>query len=190
MIHIGIILETETVAAGNNIMIGTKLYKNEITIDDYATAIGWCNHNSATLQDLGSYYEIVAIPGQTLEELKNKKLQEIQVWTEQHIVGGFSYNNVLYDSDIDTQITMQGIALNVHTDQFAEKYPTGCPVRGYDSGSDTKTIHMLNANQVLEFCASLSIHIGETKKIGWVLQNQVAEASSEEELSAIQWPDL
>lgn len=126
----------------------------------------------------------------SLTELKETKLKAISAWTEKLITSGFIYNGVKYDSDIDTQITMQGIALNVHTAQFAEKYPDGCPVRGYDEGSSIKTIHMLSADDVLGFCAALSIHIGESKKLGWTLQQRVAQAKTKDELDAIVWAEI
>lgn len=125
----------------------------------------------------------------TFQELKNQKLEAISTWTEKRITGGFKYNSVTYDSDVDTQITMQGIALNVNTPLFSEKYPEGCPVRGYDDGSSVKTIHMLSAEEVLGFCAALSMHIGESKQLGWLLQQRVAEARTKEELAAVTWAE-
>ena len=178
----------EVIKNGVN-MIGKRLYK-PVQIKDYAEASMWCTENNATIEEKDTYFEIVAIPGPTLQELKEEKLKEISVWTEKLITNGFTYNGVKYDSDLDTQITMQGIALNVHTAQFAEKYPDGCPVRGYDEGSSIKTIHMLSADDVLGFCAALSIHIGESKKLGWTLQQRVAQAKTKDELDAIVWAEI
>lgn len=131
----------------------------------------------------------------TLDELKAQKLQAIDQWTANKITGGFtssaSGEPVRYDSDKDTQLTMQGIALNVHTAQFAEKYPDGCPVRGYQivegvAIASEKTIFMLTAEQVLAWCADLSIHIGTCKQEGWTKQAAVRAAASAEELDAIE----
>lgn len=124
-----------------------------------------------------------------LENLKADKLAEIDAWTASKITGGFvssaSGETVTYDSDKDTQLTMQGIALNVNTELFAEKYPTGCPVRGYAQGAEEKTIYMLSAEQVMNWCADLSMHIGTCKQNGWAKQAEVAAAQSKEELDAI-----
>ena len=53
----------------------------------------------------------------TIDELKAIKLSEIDAWTESKITGGFisecTGEIVRYDSDKDTQLTIQGIALNV-----------------------------------------------------------------------------
>jgi len=128
-------------------------------------------------------------PEKTLDELKAAKLAEIDAWTAAKITGGFVSNAsgeaVTYDSDKDTQLTMQGIALNVNTELFAEKYPDGCPVRGYAQGAEEKTIYMLSAEQVMNWCADLSMHIGTCKQAGWAKQAEVQAATTKEELDAI-----
>lgn len=124
-----------------------------------------------------------------LDIAKVQKLAEIDAWTAAKITGGFvssaSGAPVTYDSDKDTQLTMQGIALNVNSDLFAEKYPTGCPVRGYPEGSDTKQIFMLTPEQVMRWQADLSMHIGTCKQQGWEKQAEVAAAESKEDLDLI-----
>lgn len=129
-------------------------------------------------------------PEKTLDELKADKLAEIDAWTAAKITGGFVSNAsgeaVTYDSDKATQLTMQGIALNVNTELFAEKYPDGCPVRGYPEGSDTKQIYMLTPAQVMQWQADLSIHIGTCKQNGWAKQAEVAAAQSKKDLEAIE----
>lgn len=125
----------------------------------------------------------------TLEELKIAKLSEIDTWTAEKITGGFisscSGESVRYDSDKDTQLTMQGIALNVGSEQFATKYPTGCPVRGYAEGQNVKSVLMLTPEQVMLWQADLSAHIGSCKQAGWEKQALVAAAVTKENLEAI-----
>lgn len=143
------------------------------------------------MKELGALPEgaTTTAPEKTLDELKADKLAEIDAWTAAKITGGFVSNAsgeaVTYDSDKDTQLTMQGIALNVNTELFAEKYPDGCPVRGYPAGSDTKQIYMLTPAQVMQWQADLSIHIGTCKQNGWAKQAEVAAAESKEDLEAI-----
>lgn len=125
----------------------------------------------------------------TIDELKAIKLLEVDNWTADKITGGFisqcTGTPVRYDSDKDTQLTMQGIALNVSTERFANEYPLGCPVRGYKEGETEKTIQYLNAAQVYAWCADLSSHIGACKQQGWIKQAQVEAALSKEDLDAI-----
>lgn len=170
-------------------MIGKKIYKDSFTSEIYAEAAMWCNEHGAIIQERETYFEIVPVPQPSLQELKNNKLVQIANWTEKKITGGFLYNGVKYDSDVDTQITMQGIALNVNTPLFEEKYPEGCPVRGYDGNAREKTVHYLSAAEVMGFCAALSMHIGFCKQMGWILQNRVNNAMTKEELDQIIWAD-
>lgn len=125
----------------------------------------------------------------TLDELKTQKLELVDAWTEGKITGGFtsecSGELVRYDSDRDTQLAMQGIALNVNTDRFAVEHPAGCPIRGYADGSAVKTIFYLTPEQVLEWCADFSSHLGTCKQAGWSKQAEVNAAQSKEELDAI-----
>jgi hypothetical protein len=125
----------------------------------------------------------------TFEELKAQKLELVDACTADKITGGFisqcTGSPVRYDSDKDTQLTMQGIALNVSTERFANEYPLGCPVRGYKEGETEKTIQYLNATQVYTWCADLSSHIGACKQQGWIKQAQVEAALSKEDLDAI-----
>lgn len=125
----------------------------------------------------------------TFEELKAQKLELVDAWTADKITGGFisqcTGSPVRYDSDKDTQLTMQGIALNVSTERFANEYPLGCPVRGYKEGETEKTVQYLNAAQVYTWCADLSSHIGACKQQGWIKQAQVEAALSKEDLDAI-----
>ena len=125
----------------------------------------------------------------TIDELKAIKLSEIDAWTERKITGGFisecTGEIVRYDSDKDTQLTIQGIALNVSTERFKNEYPDGCPVRGYKDGETVKTIQYLNAAQVYRWCADLSSYVGACKQRGWSKQAEVAAALSKEDLDAI-----
>lgn len=121
---------------------------------------------------------------------KKLKLKEIDKWTASKITGGFvseaSGEKVTYDSDLETQITMQGIALNVNTEQFAEKYPTGCPVRGVADGQNSKSVFWLNPSQVMKWMADLSMHIGTCKQKGWAKQAEVDACKTIFELDNIE----
>ena len=124
-----------------------------------------------------------------LEYARRRKLSEVDQWTANKIVGGFissaSGQAVHYDSDKDTQLTMQGIALNVNTPLFEQEYPKGCPVRGYLAKDTDKTIFWLTAEQVLRWMADLSMHIGRCKQAGWAKQAEVDACKTVAEVDAI-----
>lgn len=126
-----------------------------------------------------------------LEYAKQRKLSEVSRWTASNITGGFvssaSGESVRYDSDKETQLTMQGIALNVETPLFAKKYPNGCPVRGIAESKNSKEVFWLKPSQVMQWMADLSMHIGRCKQAGWAKQEEVEACKTTEELEAIKW---
>ena len=58
-------------------MIGTRIVKPVENYEKYTEAALWCNANKAMICDKGDWYEVVALPEQTLEEVKAAKLAEI-----------------------------------------------------------------------------------------------------------------
>lgn len=52
-------------------MIGTIFEKplQKDAYEEYADAAAWCNVNNAMIEDKGDYYEVVAVPAPTTEEL-------------------------------------------------------------------------------------------------------------------------
>lgn len=120
---------------------------------------------------------------------KKLKLKEIDEWTANRITGGFvseaSGEKVTYDSDLETQITMQGIALNVSTPLFAAKYPNGCPVRGVAEGAEGKSVYWLTPEQVMQWLADLSLHIGTCKQAGWAKQAEVEACKTVFEVDSV-----
>lgn len=181
-------------------MIGTKLYKGKYTNKEYADLAVWCNANNATIEDKGEYYEVVAIPAPSLEELKQAKLTEVDTWTANKITGGFvstCYNgeNILYDTDTETQLTMTKARANCEGERFAQAFPNGMGVRGYaQTGTDadgtmvfanTKTIYNFFPEHIIAWDEDFSLHLAKCKYEGWMKQAQVNACTTKEELKAI-----
>lgn len=171
----------------------TELLKQGYVIvnhDDFNKLIGNADGEYLIADDGSVYAKPAPTDAELLTAAKQQKLAEISQWTANNITGGFVSNAsgvpVRYDSDVDTQLTMQGIALNVNSEQFAEKYPNGCPVRGYKDGEEEKRIQYLNASQVLQWMADLSIHIGDCKQAGWKKQAEVEACKTVFELNNIE----
>lgn len=157
---------------------------------DFNKLIGNADGEYLIADDGSVYAKPAPTDAELLTAAKQQKLAEISQWTANNITGGFvssaSGVPVRYDSDVDTQLTMQGIALNVNSEQFTEKYPNGCPVRGYKDGEEEKRIQYLNASQVLQWMADLSIHIGSCKQAGWAKQTEVENCKTVVEVDAVE----
>lgn len=158
--------------------------------DDYAVEQTAEEYRKTTAGDL--YWngtEYTDPPGPSLDELKAAKLVEVNDWTAEKITGGFMSEAtgapVKFDSDTETQLTLQGIALNAAAATMAETYSEGIPVRGYAEGSDTKQVYHLNAAELMQVCADLSTHIMKCKEAGWAKQNEVKAAATAEDLGKI-----
>ena len=60
-------------------MIGFKFEKPVKDGEKYAELAQWCNSNNAFIEDKGEYYEVVAIPELTQEELDAQALAQAKV---------------------------------------------------------------------------------------------------------------
>ena len=58
-------------------MIRKQIQKPVKDWSEYTEVAIWCNDNKAIIEDKGEWYEVVALPEQTLEEAKSAKLAEI-----------------------------------------------------------------------------------------------------------------
>ncbi|WP_302361325.1 DUF4376 domain-containing protein [uncultured Megasphaera sp.] len=154
--------------------------------DEYQKIIGNIDGKTYIRNPETGEYEAYEPP---LEDLKSAKMAAVNAWTAAKITGGFTSDAtgeaVTYDSDKDTQLTMQGIAATAGTDLFAQKYPDGVAVRGYAQTSNKKQVYTLTAGQVQAWCADLSKHINDCKQAGWAKQAAVEAAESKEDLDAI-----
>lgn len=157
--------------------------------DDFNKLIGNGDGEYLITDDGSVYPKPAPTDAELLPAAKQAKLAEVNQWTAANITGGFvssaSGEPVRYDSDVDTQLTMQGIVLNVGTPLFMEKYPDGCPVRGVAEGKDSKAVYLLNPQQVMQWMADLSMHIGSCKQAGWAKQAEVNTCKSVAEVDAI-----
>lgn len=57
-------------------MIGTIFNKPVSELEEYSKAAKWCNENHAVIEDKGDYYEVVALPEPTQEELEAQELAQ------------------------------------------------------------------------------------------------------------------
>lgn len=117
-----------------------------------------------------------------IEAERRAALARVNERTAAAIVGGVWSGGVFYDSDVETQLTMNNIRCCVDIDRFSVEWPDGVPVRGRDTVDGPKTVHRLDADGVKTFIADLAAHIGACKIAGWKEQNAVKAAETVEEI--------
>lgn len=183
--------DTKLAVEYNEAQIADYLNQGYVIVNqaDFNKLIGNADGEYLIADDGKVYPKPAPADAELLPAAKQQKLAEVSQWTAVNITGGFvssaSGEPVRYDSDVDTQLTMQGIALNVGTPLFAEKYPDGCPVRGVAEGKDSKAVYLLNPQQVMQWMADLSMHIGSCKQAGWQKQAEVNACKTVAEVDAI-----
>jgi len=86
--------------------IGTKFIKPDYDQNAYAAVAGWCNETQKAYiieSEDGTYYECVAIPEPTFEELKERKMNELEFKFEEAVTGSFTttegYNMQFNETD-------------------------------------------------------------------------------------------
>ena len=93
--------------------VGQKIPKNvdgSYDIDTYIKIADWCNEtHEATIVDRGEYFECVAVPAPTLEELKALKFTELESSFNGRVRGAFTTTQgYLMQFDTSDSIKMQG----------------------------------------------------------------------------------
>lgn len=66
-------------------MIGTRFRKDKYDVNAYAEAAIWCNLHNATIEDMGGWYEVVALPEPeppTQEQIKKQLEIAVQNWLD------------------------------------------------------------------------------------------------------------
>lgn len=77
-------------------MIGTKIQKPIEDLEKYSELAKWCNENKAFIEDKGDFYEVVAIPEPTQEEIE-AQVQAQLTNAVQHVLDSKA-QELLYDN--------------------------------------------------------------------------------------------
>mgnify|MGYP003311713375 CR=1 FL=1 len=159
-------------------MLGTKLYKGQYTNKEYADLAIWCNANNATIEDKGEYYECVAIPAPSLDEIKQAKLVELKSMRDTLEVEPIEYNGNLFDYDDKSRERLRN-----KRQEIEDKGGTGTiPSTLAD-----------NTEVVIGLQDFIGINNAATERAELLhfkyrtLREQVDEATTVEELNAINW---
>ena len=105
--------------------IGTKFDKTNYDGDLYTQAARWCNETQkARIVDRGEFYEVVAIPALTFEELKAAKMTELRAAFEERVSGTIDAHDYRMQFDISDSLKMHGAIQLLEATGAAEGYLT------------------------------------------------------------------
>lgn len=159
-------------------MLGTKLYKGKHTNKEYADLAVWCNANGCTIEEHEDYYEVVALPEPSLEELKTAKLAELKSTRDNLEIEPITYdgNNFDYDEKARDRINAAIIALDL----------AGADAKlSWTTADNTEAI--VTANDLRGIIASVALRSNELHIRYRELKALVENALTKEELEAIVW---
>lgn len=160
-------------------MLNTKVYKKNFNQELYEKCAKYCNETQkAFIEDNGDYYEVVAIPAPTLDEIKTLKWNEIKAERDKAEQSGCPYMDSILDSD---SLSVQRIntavqAAQVVGDSFAVDWTM----------QDNTVIHMTYAD-VLGMPAALAVFSNDLHEKARGLREQINEAETAAEVEAITW---
>lgn len=81
-------------------MFGSQIYKNnKEQMKNYTKTAIWCNKNGATIKDKGDYYEVVAIPLPSLDEIKAQKIASLKAERDTLEVEDITVDGNTFDYD-------------------------------------------------------------------------------------------
>lgn len=157
-------------------MIGTKFYKNNYDVNEYIKCAEWCNENNATIEDKGDYYECVAIPAPSLDELKQAKINEFKDIRDSEEVKPISYQgyNFDYDEKARDRINAAIIALDASKGQIA-----------WTTADNTEVL--VNADDLRGVIAAVAMRSNELHVKYRKLKEQVEACTTKEQLESIVW---
>lgn len=160
-------------------MIGTTIKKPLEDAILYAQAAAWCNEmQTATIEDKGDFYEVVALPTPpelTLDEMKAQKKTEIAAARYEAEIAGTTVNGVQIDTGRDSQALITGAALAAMLDsEYSLNWKT---VDGF--------IH-LSAPEIISVAQAVRAHVQSCFDREGELVALVDAAQTAEELDAIE----
>lgn len=159
-------------------MLGTKIYKNDFNAEIYSQCADWCNANGAMIVDKGEYYEVVEIPKPSLDEVKQAKLVELKTMRDNLEVESIEYNGNYFDYDEKARdrINAAIISLELLGSEATLSWTT----------ADNNEA-MVTANDLKMVIANVAIRSNELHVKYRTLREQVDEATTVEEVNAINW---
>lgn len=159
-----------------------KLNDAPNTRSKYVAAARWCNENGATIEDKGDYYEVVEIPGPSVDAVREQKLSELDSsfmgWYEKGATVTSSLGFVA-DSDSRAIMDISGLVTSLE----AQPEETRSTVAFMDAENQA---HMLTLDQLKTLQLEVIQNGQEAYAQKWALRTQIESAESVEALQAIE----
>lgn len=153
-----------------------KILQKPCTTEQYIELFKFAQENKLFIEDKGEYYECVAIPAPTLDELKAQKLTQFKSIRDTEEVKPIAYNGNLFDFDDKARdrINSAIIALSI----------TGQSIEW--TTADNTNVNV-TADDLRGVVANVAVRSNALHVKYRELKEQVEACESKEELDEIQW---
>lgn len=99
-------------------MIGTIIEKPINDYEKYEVLAYWCNENKATIEDKGEYYEVVALPEPTAEEIAEQAMAQAKAERAAEVERlTVEVEGMIFDADETSQARMSVAASSMTDDE-------------------------------------------------------------------------
>ena len=157
--------------------IGYQINKKDLDAAMYAKIADWCNEtHEATIVDRDDYFEVVALPVPTFEELRERKKAEISAARYAYEIAGVIINGVHVTTDREDQAMITAVALSAVVDQTYTTVWKGAD--GYLT---------LNAAEILAMARIVGAHVEAAFAEEKRRLDLIDAARDEAELASIVW---
>ena len=162
-------------------MLGKKFYKQNYNSSEYSACAEWCNKNNATIEDKGDYYECVALPMPTNEELlaqvKATKISELKLARDNEELSPISFGGYLWDFDTYAQMRINGAITVLGTATVTW------------TSADNEEIRQVSANDLRGVVGAAALRSNELHVKYRELKTSVENAETVEEVNNIVWEE-
>lgn len=160
-------------------MIGTKFYKGQFNNKDYADCAVWCNQNHATIVDKGEYYECVALPQPSEEELlaqaKASKIIQLKTARDNEELSPIEYGGFMWDFDDKAQMRINGAITVLGNNTITW------------TSADNEEIKSVNVNDLKQVVGAAAMRSNALHIKYRELKAEVERATTKAEVESVVW---
>ena len=160
-------------------MIGKKFYKGNYNLDEYAQCARWCNQNHATIVDKGEYYECVALPQPSEEEIlaqaKASKIIQLKTARDNEELSPVSYGGYLWDFDDKAQMRINGAITVLGNNTITW------------TSADNEEIKSVNVNDLKQVVGAAAMRSNALHIKYRELKAEVEQATTKAEVESVVW---
>ena len=168
-------LQLDTIPAENG--RDTKPNPAENTYKKYSECADWCNKNNAYIEDKGDYYEVMAIPEKTLDEVKKNKHSELKSTMQAKRQSlKVDYDDDQFDANETAQANMNTLL------QAFNLGATSVSIR-----SATEVTHTFNQAHCNELALLMADAVNNLYGEYWQYKDALAQCTTVEEVNKIVW---